>query len=280
MSIYLLTLLTLFKEGDRDDPCNYRPVFIIPASSKILERVVHTQVYKYLNDHSILVNKQFRFRKGHSTMSCIINLTNSIFTNMSKNMLTGVVFLDLKRVFDIVDHNILLNKLDTYGMGSNAVDWFRLYLSGRFQQAKVVCYLIHCLLSVACRKGPFLDPCFLFYILVTWYQFWQSLQQIIMLYMLALRIEISNVVEWLHLNKLTLNVQKAKLMTFRTPNKLWQIVDTPLKLGDEIIERARLFKYLGMYLDENLSYNQHVNWLYMKICSKLGLLKKYRYCID
>ena len=87
----------LLKEGSRSDVSNYRPISILPACSKILEKLVHIQVYDYLSTNNILSKAQFRFRKRHSTTSCILSLTNSIFCNMEQGNYTGVVFLDLKR---------------------------------------------------------------------------------------------------------------------------------------------------------------------------------------
>ncbi len=97
---------------------------------------------------------------------------------------------------------------------------------------------------------------------------------------LSLRIEMDNLVQWLHLNKLTLNVSKTKLMIFGTKPKLRTIRDSLLKIGDEAVERVPVFKYLGMILDESLDWEPHINRLYSKTCSKVGLLKKIRSNID
>ncbi len=97
---------------------------------------------------------------------------------------------------------------------------------------------------------------------------------------LSLRIEMDNIVQWLRLNKLTLNVAKTKLMIFGTKPKLNRINNSPLHICNEIVERVSVFKYLGLYLDENLSYEAHITKLYSKTCSKVGLLKKIRHNID
>ena len=97
---------------------------------------------------------------------------------------------------------------------------------------------------------------------------------------LALRIEMDNLVQWLRLNKLTLNVSKTKLMIFGTKPKLRAIRDSPLKIGDETVERVSAFKYLGMLLDESPDWEPHINRLYSKTCSKVRLMKKIRPNID
>ncbi len=78
----------------------------MPVISKVLERIVHTQVYNYLSDNEILSDAQFGFRKGYSMSSCVPNLVDTIFHNMENGMLTRVLFLDLKKAFDTVDHKI------------------------------------------------------------------------------------------------------------------------------------------------------------------------------
>ena len=121
-------LTPLFKDGDHTDPSNYRPIAILPAASKLLERTIHKQVYAFLEHNNILSKAQFGFRKNHSTTTCVLSILNDIYMNMTKGMLTGVVFLDLKKAFDSVDHNIRLKKLQMYGFDSRTTDWFSDYL--------------------------------------------------------------------------------------------------------------------------------------------------------
>ena len=97
------------KDGDRNSTSNYRPISVLPVVSKVMERIVHDQVYEHIRLHSLLSEAQFRFRKYHSTSTCILKLLNNIYLNMDKGQLTGVVFLGLKKAFDTVDHEILLN---------------------------------------------------------------------------------------------------------------------------------------------------------------------------
>ena len=133
----LACLTPLYKDGDRDCPGNYRPVSILPAASKVLEKVVHKQVSHYLETHKILSEAQFGFRKNHSTTSCILSFVNDLYLNMDMGLVTGVVFLDLKKAFDTVNHEILLRKLHMYGLDRASVLWFKDYLSGRRQHTKV-----------------------------------------------------------------------------------------------------------------------------------------------
>ena len=127
----------LFKDGDRTVCLNYRSISILPACSKISEKIVHNQVYDYITHHNILSKAQFGFRKLHSTSTCILNLTNQILNDMDRHDYTGVVFLDLKKAFDMVDHQILLLKLAKYGFGVDSIAWFTSYLTGQVRKTNV-----------------------------------------------------------------------------------------------------------------------------------------------
>ena len=106
----------------------------IPALSKILERVVHSQLYKHLNSNNLLSSMQYGFRPKHSTVSALSTFADEVLLNMEKGNICGAVFLDLTKVFDTVEHGILLTKLSSMGVSSNGLEWFRSYLSNRRHQ--------------------------------------------------------------------------------------------------------------------------------------------------
>ena len=113
-------------------------------------------------------DSQSGFRKGHSTSTCLLFFLEGVFNNMDKGGATGVAFLDLKQAFDTVDHDILLDKLDKYGMDADTVRWFESYLRGHTQATKVHGQLSE-ELGVRCgsRRGPYSDPCSSLYSLTT-----------------------------------------------------------------------------------------------------------------
>ena len=90
-----------------------------------MERIWYDQIHQYLSDNSSLSEHQFGFRKLHSTASALLDSTNSWYVNMDRKMFNLVVLLDLKKTFDMIDHSILLNKLELYGITGSALSMIR-----------------------------------------------------------------------------------------------------------------------------------------------------------
>ena len=103
-----------------------------------MERLLYNQLYSYLSEHELLSQSQFGFRKCHSTATALLDCTNEWYiNNMDRKLFNLVVFIDLKKAFDIVDHGILLRKLELYGIKGNALTLVKSYLSNRSQVCQV-----------------------------------------------------------------------------------------------------------------------------------------------
>ena len=117
-------VVPLFKAGHKSIFSNYRPISVLPAFSKILEKLLYNRLIDYLSKYNLLTDNQFGFRKNHSTEYALALLYNKISSAIDNNEVTVGIYIDLSKPFDTVNHQILLDKLQHYGIRGIAFDWF------------------------------------------------------------------------------------------------------------------------------------------------------------
>ncbi len=125
------------KGGETTDPSNYRPISTLYSFAQIFEKLVYSQVLNYLEKHNLLNKFQFGFRKGRSREHAIVELTDNFKKVIDQNLYTCGVFLDFSKAFDTVNHQILLKKLEAYGIRGTPLNWFNIYLSDSQQYVKL-----------------------------------------------------------------------------------------------------------------------------------------------
>ena len=121
------------KKGPNNDVNNYRPISLLSVFSKILEKLIVVRLTDYLELHEIIYPNQFGFRHGYSTTHSLISITETIKRTLDNNKYGCGVFIDLRKAFDTVNHEILLQKLDHYGIRDVSSSWFKSYLTDRMQ---------------------------------------------------------------------------------------------------------------------------------------------------
>ena len=267
-------VVPIFKEGKKCIPDNYRPISILPVVSKLIERIVFNQLYSYLTDHHLLSDSQSGFRPLHSTMTALLEATNSWLWNMDDGLLNGIIFLDLKKAFDTMNHDILLEKLKLYGVGQPSMCWFSSYLSERKQKTFVDgalsdTYKTKCGIPQGSILGPLF---FIIYIndlpscdlyskirmyaddtsLTIAHSDENSLEQ-------RMNHDLCRISEWLIANRLSLNVVKTKYMIVASKHKLQQLnYDFQVKVNRQQLKREKTYKYLGVEIDESITWGQHI----------------------
>ncbi|NNK28926.1 MAG: RNA-directed DNA polymerase, partial [Flavobacteriaceae bacterium] len=273
-------IIPIHKKGDKKDFGNYRPISLLPTISKILEKVVTKQLNQYLEDNNLLHNLQFGFRKKHETTHALLKFTELIYKASARKELTVSIFADLKKAFDTVNHQILLDKMRYYGIDTK---WFTSYLSNRTQFTQIDS-TISSKTTITCGvpQGSILGPIlFLIYIndLPVASEFTSILfadDTTLLMHgkdakSLEIRAnkEIAKAAEWFKSNKLTLHAGKTMFMAFNTKEDIQINIDKHnlMRLAENRNEKT--IKFVGVLIDENLNWRHHTE----HVCTKLNKIK-------
>ena len=127
----------IFKVGKKSNNSNCRPISVLTVISGLFEKLVFNQLYQYLDHNGLLSPNQSGFRRLHSTVACLLKNTDDWYTGLDSGQMLGMVFADLKKAFDTVDHRILCDKLKLHGVQQRELYWFKDYLSNRSQYCSV-----------------------------------------------------------------------------------------------------------------------------------------------
>jgi hypothetical protein len=297
----------VFKQGNRDDINNYRPISVLPALSKVFEKLLNKRLIKYLENENLLAQSQFGFRAGKSTEDAVRDLTESIVGNLDKRKKCVGIFLDLAKAFDTVSIPILLNKMEGMGIRGVPLGIFESYLTNRYQRVKIgefissempIAYgtpqgsvigpsLFLIYINELCLHTPkngkvftFADDTALVYYGDTWNEVRNYAEQ-----------GLNAVISWLNKNLLSLNVGKTKYVTFSINNCTQPDVKFGIRAHTcknspsqqcscNFLVRTTHIRYLGVEVDSHLTWARHIENINGKVRKIIWVMKNLRHVAD
>jgi hypothetical protein len=287
----LAKVIPVYKKNETFNVENYRPISILPAISKVFEKVVHLQIYSYFNQHKILSNSQYGFREEHSTEHALFEIVDRVSSALDGGLSPIAIFLDLSKAFDTINYDILLSKLEHYGFRGSTLGWLRSYLTNRSQYVAYDNVSSATLpVSLGVPQGSILGPLLFiiytndiqnstdFFHFIIYADDTNLINSMVYHDYAVVHNELKKVYEWLCINGLSLNIPKTKLMIFHNKNKTVHDSEN-IKVNDKPIERVTNFNFLGVILNENLNWDSHVDSVCLRISRFIGVLNKLKHYI-
>ena len=239
---------------------------------------MYKRLYTFLNSNNIIYNLQFGFRQQYSTSHALVNITENIRKALDGGNIGCGIFVDLQKAFDTVDHQILLTKLNHYGIRGVSNDWCKSYLSNRNQYVSINGFdsglaAINCGVPRGSVLGPLL---FLLYIndlnhtikFCKVHHFSDDTNLLCMSNSIKklnklVNANLKHLVHWLNANKISLNVKKTEMVIFKSKQKKFE-GDLKIKLCGKRLYPTESVKHLGVKIDTYLNWEHHVNDLSIK----------------
>ena len=287
-------VIPVFKKGDKLLVSNYRPISLLSNINKIFEKLVYSRLYKFMEIHDCIYELQFGFRAKHSTQHALASLTELVRLALDEGKFACGIFVDFQKAFDTVDHSILLNKLEHYGVRGLANDWFRSYLTNRKQYVSINGFDSSPKeMKYGVPQGSVLGPLlFLIYINdlhhavkfsvthhfaddTNFLYVSKSLKKI----QKCINLDLRFVCNWLKANKISLNASKTEMLIFRDPRRKISY-DLKIKVDGKKVVPSKFVKYLGIYLDNFLSWQHQEQDMRTRLSRAAGMLCKIRHYVN
>lgn len=311
-------VIPLFKKGNRKKVSDYRPISLLSTFSKIFEKLIKVRIVSFLDKFNFFCSNQFGFRAGLSTEDAILRVCSQLYGSLNSNKSTMGLFIDMTKAFDMVDHDLLLSKLYNAGFRGIIFKWFQSYLKDRKQRVNVNGILSELrLLKNGVPQGSVLGPLFFLIYINSLFKLKLNGTSTAFADDIALTYEFQTVFDcitkieedleilrsWFTSHKLIIS-EKTKLMSFKISGNIphdynlcfhshdCKQFSLPIhKCGKNNfisnmqcsnncfkIESVQQFKYLGVVIDSNLNWKDHIQMLksyMMLVTRKMYLIKPF-----
>ena len=270
-------IFPIFKSGDPSNPSNFRPISIIPAIGKLVERIVQQQLYYFLSSCHLLSPTQHGFRSAHSTETALVAVSDRILAATDRGEISILCLVDLSKCFDTIDHSLLLQKLSQHGISTS---WFQAYLHGHTQSVSFLdnANRRHMSRPLPCNMGVFqgsaLGPLLftvfandlsLFAPEVDVYQYADDTQILVSgqksnLQAVISRLEsgLNSLDRWFRANGLKVNATKTQVITFGSRQNIRSLAPVTVNFGGVALEPCTEVRNLGVTFDHLLNWDRHV----------------------
>ena len=283
----------LYKKGNKQDTSNYRPISLLTSFSKIFEKVMLNRLLTHLTKFSILSNEQYGFRTKLTTENATYKLTNEILNAMNNKLIVGGIFCDLEKAFDSVNHNILLAKLEFYGITGTDNALYKSYLENRYQRVSIYNKNLNNSTFSSWGKvkhgvpqGSIIGPV-LFLIYVNDLPKAINNKSIPLLFAddTSILFTHSNLTDftknintvfdtlnkWFDNNLLCVNFEKTHYIHFVTKNST--PTDMHIGIDNNIIPNVTCTKFLGLTVDNSLTWKTHIELLINKLSTACYIIR-------
>ena len=273
-----------------------RPIALTPLPGTILERFVHAQLLSHLDQYNILTEFQNGFRKNHSTIDTIFRYTTDLQLNKNNKYNTISLYVDFKKAFDTVNHNLLIQKLRKYNIKNKAIDWIETYLTNRTQKTQMGdCISDERDVKTGVPQGSILGPIFFICYINDIVHICKNSKMLLYaddtvmykkisdteryLDMHNFQQDVNRLIKWCQVNRLSINIKKTKLVFHPYSTNVVNNINNNISISNVNIKYVTSYLYLGVDIDSSLTFKQYYANMFKKISYKLSLLRRIRYMI-